>query len=196
MRGTLWLKGHRESIVPLGARADNRRTPSGGWDSACVCGWRGSNWTHASMARDEYRGHVNNILSHGLFKCCRCGVEKPLEEMRKDYRYMCIVCFSKSGNDWARRNPTESVGHKRKYHLMKKFGITIQEFRDLLVKQNGGCAICESPIFEEDSSAHIDHDHSHGAVRGLLCFNCNVGLGSFKDNVEALASAIFYLRGY
>ncbi len=57
--------------------------------------------------------------------------------------------------------------------------------------QNGLCAMCR-----DGPAAHVDHDHVSGQVRGLLCFNCNAGLGLFKDRTVVLAAAITYLRNH
>jgi hypothetical protein len=72
-----------------------------------------------------------------------------------------------------------------------KYGLTKMNFRRLLKHQDYRCAICPVPI---DDSAHVDHDHKTGVVRGLLCLHCNVGLGFFRDDIETLKSAIEYLE--
>jgi hypothetical protein len=58
----------------------------------------------------------------------------------------------------------------------------------MLAEQGGLCAICKSA-----PAVHVDHDHATGAVRALLCFNCNGGLGQFKDDPETLHAAAFYV---
>lgn len=63
--------------------------------------------------------------------------------------------------------------------------------------QDGLCAICKAPETPEPKgNLHVDHDHTSGRVRGLLCFPCNAGLGSFKDDIERLEAAIEYLKMY
>jgi hypothetical protein len=59
----------------------------------------------------------------------------------------------------------------------------------MLEAQDGVCAICRSA-----PAVHVDHDHATGAVRALLCFNCNGGLGQFKDNPQALHAAAYYVQ--
>ena len=83
--------------------------------------------------------------------------------------------------------------HARSTKLMKAYGITHQDYLDL--KGNGGCFICGNECPSGRSLA-IDHDHKLGHIRGLLCVNCNKGLGNFKDNVQLLSQAIQYLRFY
>jgi hypothetical protein len=72
--------------------------------------------------------------------------------------------------------------------LRRRYGITALEADAMLAKQGGLCAICKSA-----PAAHVDHDHATGAVRALLCFNCNGGLGQFKDNPETLHAAAYYV---
>lgn len=69
------------------------------------------------------------------------------------------------------------------------YGITALDYEELLEFQQGVCGICR----KESQALEIDHDHSTGQVRGLLCRNCNLGLGMFKDDIERLGLAIVYL---
>ena len=66
-------------------------------------------------------------------------------------------------------------GGTREYHLRRRYGIGEKEFQELLAEQGGVCAICGAP-----DPQHLDHDHRTGWVRGILCFNCNGGLGQFQ----------------
>jgi hypothetical protein len=72
--------------------------------------------------------------------------------------------------------------------------LTRYQYELLLVAQSFKCAICGVPAVEFDRLLAVDHDHSTGAVRGLLCNHCNIGIGNFKEDVAFLASAIIYLR--
>lgn len=71
-----------------------------------------------------------------------------------------------------------------------RYGITVEEFARMEATQGFTCAICPEPL---GPSPHIDHCHTEGHVRGLLCSSCNLGLGHFRDDIEALSSAIRYL---
>jgi hypothetical protein len=64
------------------------------------------------------------------------------------------------------------------------------EFEEMLAAQQGRCAICGAR-----DPQHLDHDRRTGWVRGILCFNCNGGLGQFRDSPELLSEAITYLKG-
>lgn len=77
--------------------------------------------------------------------------------------------------------------------LKKRFGITLDDFNNMLEKQDHVCAICHNPQHTDNSLA-VDHCHSTNKVRGLLCTNCNKLLGHAKDNQETLLSAVEYLR--
>jgi hypothetical protein len=78
----------------------------------------------------------------------------------------------------------------RKWRLREKYDMTEGEYDALVERQDGRCAICaERP----DDRLHVDHDHDTGAVRGLLCLNCNIGLGYYADDPDRMASAAFYL---
>ncbi|MGH9033187.1 MAG: endonuclease VII domain-containing protein, partial [Acidimicrobiia bacterium] len=68
-------------------------------------------------------------------------------------------------------------------------GIGATEVVELVKNQGGRCPICGKPDPE-----HVDHDHVTNQVRGVLCFNCNGGLGQFRDDMQALRNAIEYLE--
>ena len=76
----------------------------------------------------------------------------------------------------------------------KKYGITPRIYNELFDKQDGCCAICGVHQSELPYTLCIDHDHITGKVRGLLCNNCNTGIGRFKDREELLEKALNYLR--
>lgn len=83
-------------------------------------------------------------------------------------------------------------------YLLKEYGIDLAEYRRLLVTQNFRCAICggEGFLMREHHWCKlvIDHDHKTGQVRGLLCHNCNRGLGLFHDSPATLVAAADYLK--
>ncbi|MGH8601525.1 MAG: endonuclease VII domain-containing protein [Gammaproteobacteria bacterium] len=81
-------------------------------------------------------------------------------------------------------------------HGLKKFGLTVAEYESLLKSQGGVCAICKRlPQLANRRTKRlgVDHEHSSGRIRGLLCDDCNISLGKFKDNVVLLLNAIHYL---
>ena len=92
----------------------------------------------------------------------------------------------------ARRAKPEAKRRARAEHLMRKFGLTIEQYDAMLKAQGGGCFICGRPP-REDISLHVDHDHSTGKVRGILCFRCNNALADFNEDAAVLRKAIGYL---
>jgi len=99
--------------------------------------------------------------------------------------------------DW--RRDYAASGRKgengRRYHLKKKYGLTVEQYDEMLLAQGGGCAICGRPP-RPDIALYVDHDHATGQVRGLSCFRCNNALGDFNDDPALLASAAAYLDGH
>ena len=90
-----------------------------------------------------------------------------------------------------KRHPKEETPQLR-YWYKTKYGITIEEYKKMLKKQNGKCAICG----EESKGGRlaVDHNHSTNKVRSLLCYHCNWGIGHFKENLDLLEKAIEYLK--
>lgn len=83
------------------------------------------------------------------------------------------------------------------YELKRNYGLSSEKYQKLLDHQNGTCAICgkeeKIEIKGKLLSLAVDHCHTSGDVRGLLCNNCNRGLGLFNDSIESLTNAISYL---
>jgi hypothetical protein len=78
--------------------------------------------------------------------------------------------------------------------LKQKFGINRDQYEVMLNQQNGVCAICNEYEIVPNRSLSVDHDHNTGKVRGLLCSNCNPGIGKFKEKIELLEKAVEYLK--
>lgn len=80
--------------------------------------------------------------------------------------------------------------------LRRTYGITLEQYNQMLEDQDGVCAICGKPDEVEGRRMAVDHNHDTGEVRGLLCGTCNRGLGNFQDNIEMLEKAKDYLVKY
>ena len=123
-------------------------------------------------------------------RCPSCGEHKPIDEFprnrstRDGRGAYCKPCHNRQG----RENKIKNHGGTRHYHLKRRYGITGDEAAAMLAAQGGLCAICR-----ERPADHVDHDHLSGRVRALLCFNCNGGLGQFRDDRELLLAAVEYL---
>jgi len=83
---------------------------------------------------------------------------------------------------------------KNDAHIRRKYGITQKQYDDMLMQQDNGCAICGKTEEPDGRRLAIDHCHATGKVRGVLCNNCNNGLGAFGDNIEGMKKAIQYLQ--
>lgn len=91
----------------------------------------------------------------------------------------------------------EPIGVRRQ-KLKSSYGITLEQYAEMLVAQNGVCAICAKPetVIHRNilNPLGVDHDHETGKIRGLLCRKCNSGLGNFNDDPNLMVKAISYLR--
>lgn len=121
--------------------------------------------------------------------------------IREKHRKYYINNYSKVRAIQTAYKQNESVRKHAKIYqanwgLQKNFGLTIDDYNQILKKQNGVCAIC----FKKSEKAkgrwgklYVDHCHKTGKIRGLLCNRCNLGLGHFEDSPELLFSATNYL---
>ena len=103
--------------------------------------------------------------------------------------------YNQSMNEWRAHNPDKVT----KYKWKERYGITPEQYTELFVGQKGCCAICGNPEIAKHNKTQkiqklaVDHCHKSGKVRGLLCQDCNRGLGKFYDDTSRLAKAINYL---
>lgn len=89
---------------------------------------------------------------------------------------------------WAKKN----VVSIRKTKFKRKYNLLYEDWLKMWESQNGKCAIC-GKSFSKPSNACVDHNHETGNVRGLICKNCNFGIGYFKDNPKFIFRAFEYL---
>lgn len=92
--------------------------------------------------------------------------------------------------EWYYANKKKFKSYEKKY----KYGITEEEYQQMVVKQQGVCKICNNPPVKFKPVLYVDHDHETGKVRGLLCHFCNAGIGMLKDSPALLKRAIKYLK--
>lgn len=144
------------------------------------------------------------LLTLSSKKCACCGEVKPTTEFIKrknrekwGFNSYCKVCKKKKHHEYYLDN-TEKYKKLARNRDLKKYGITLEDQEQMLREQNNKWAICGKEIFLFGSSkkltAHVDHDHKTDKVRGLLCQECNTGLGKFMDNTDYLLSAVSYLK--
>lgn len=140
--------------------------------------------------------------------CETCGAEfRPL---RSKQRWCTPQCYRQSQHyrdQLAETNRKRRLAHaadpsKRRADNFKqnirKYGLTVAEFEAKLAAQGGRCMICAKPPklngIRAASRLHVDHDHATGAVRDLICTNCNQGLGYFKDDPVLMRAAAEYIE--
>jgi hypothetical protein len=100
-----------------------------------------------------------------------------------------------NANRRRRRQDPVRKRRERDGHLRRTFGITIDEYEAMFDAQGGRCGICRREP-HPTISLHVDHDHERGHLRGLICFDCNAGLGKFRDRRRLLAAALRYLDAH
>ncbi len=143
--------------------------------------------------------------------CLKCNIKKAKSDFythaTNGYSSWCKSCTKAQVKEYRRKNPDKIKALKEKYketrkeirkpserrnHLRMKYGITEKEYKEIYDKQKGSCILCDKSV--PYRKLHIDHCHNTGKIRGLLCHNCNLGLGLFKDNIDVLGKAIKYLK--
>lgn len=123
--------------------------------------------------------------------CTRCGVFKPLTafHIHKSCRYgvepMCKACRLEKRRQYSRDHPDRV----RNTDLRVRYGITLEQHREMLAVQAGRCAICG----RAEKKLMVDHNHTTGQVRSLLCHLCNTMIGCARESAEILVRAAAYL---
>lgn len=150
--------------------------------------------------------------------CTDCKIEKPITEFGKQGQHKdglnswCKKCMSKrqkiyqkkyraSGkanvtrNKWYNNNRKKYNRMLLKSHLKRHYGITVEQYEQMLANQNCVCAICKKPETSKNRKyLAVDHNHKTGKIRGLVCNTCNCLLGFAKDDPNILQIAGEYLK--
>lgn len=185
-----YILGHRRQIAPATPVPMPRRSPEGGWKVSCVCGWQGGNVQKRIDGEQRYRDHLATVQP----TCGACDKTFNRADMSKGSPHLCKPCAKEKFDAWRKANPSKWLRSRRNSYLKKEYGITVDEYEALLASQGGLCAICSKP--PDDSRGyrpHVDHCHATGRVRGILCYGCNSGIGSLKDDPEIVRKALTYL---
>lgn len=138
----------------------------------------------------------NKRAADGLaYECKSCKKQKDAEWYKNYYKNN-PGGFSK----WQQENPEKAKKAKRDRHLQSLYGLSRVEYEQLATKQNNLCAICKKPesIINKKTgltkNLSVDHCHSTGKIRGLLCGNCNTAIGLLKENIVTCKAVISYLK--
>lgn len=134
--------------------------------------------------------------------CRRCLSYKEASEYTKATRNSdglqsyCKSCADEYRKEYQIKNP--EAGTDR--HYRRVFGVGLLSIRELLATQDNKCKLCERTLSMVNgrgfsSIAHVDHCHSTGKIRGILCGHCNTALGKLGDSVEAIERVLKYVKG-
>lgn len=129
-------------------------------------------------------------------RCARCNIVKNADKFwkdkdRKDGLYSwCIPCTKTYKRIKKYFHTKEQT---REQHLKRTYGLTLEQYDEILEQQNGVCAICGG-VNKSGNRLHVDHNHGTEKIRGLLCLKCNILIGNAEDNIIILQSAINYLK--
>jgi len=136
--------------------------------------------------------------------CTVCKVAKPFEDFYDGYKAKkqrdvvnkkyphsrCKDCDHARVKVYHKNNRAKVTKQQLISHRRREYGLTEEEYNNMVLSQNNLCAICNKP---SNKTLHIDHDHVTGRVRGLLCSNCNLGIGLLEEDLVVLNRAIEYL---
>lgn len=145
------------------------------------------------------------FLKKGLKYCPGCAIVKPTDEFYRNkdkFAPHCKECCKTLRNERnsrpevkeARRREYLSNRDKRKCQkLQRNYGITLEQYDEKLIQQNGQCSICGLTPEKNGKALAVDHDHKTGKVRDLLCNNCNVAVGFLKEDISLCEKIRDYL---
>lgn len=141
------------------------------------------------------------IVKDGFQYCPTCRQELPFNLFgsnvsRSNFLNMyCKKCTNTQNKQQYYKKNTEDIRAK---YIQLTYNLSWEDYVNMFANQDGKCAICNTDIFlaanDRNKTAHIDHAHENGKIRGLLCGNCNVSLGGFNDDVKIMQNAIDYIN--
>lgn len=157
---------------------------------------------HCNIEKELSEFHFDKKAKDGLRSTCKLCRNQEQSHLRM-IKYNNDLIYRKKVNDYNKiqqnkrnkNNPLYSINIR----LKSLYGIDLNQYNKLLRNQNGLCAICHQTEIQKDIKGkikrlHVDHCHITGKVRGLLCSECNTGLGKFRENITYLTTAINYLK--
>lgn len=123
------------------------------------------------------------LKASGLKECNRCKEIKPDSYSFHVRKGLCKDCIGPLWN-------LSKKERARNQQLLREYGISLDGYRKMLEEQGGKCKICH----KTPKVLVVDHSHSTGQIRGLLCHGCNIGIGNLKESAVILAAAAEYLK--
>ena len=141
------------------------------------------------VTKDQFE----ELRINGNKSCKRYAIKNPDKIYKRNKRYY--------DNNREREIERAKIKYKenpelsRDKLLKRRFGITIKKYDEILKSQKGVCAICKSDCPSGKNLA-VDHCHKTGQIRGLLCFNCNLGIANLKESKEIFHKAAEYVEKF
>lgn len=181
---------------PFSQYTKDKHRPDGR-DSRCrkckkvaIAGWKKQDTKARKLARAQKKGLRLVLKSNGQKICAHCGEVKSLDSFylstKRGLFSECKQCAAKKAKSPKWRKSASDC------RLRSKYGLLREDFDQILLNQQNKCKICGEEFLK---TPNIDHCHKTGTLRGLLCRQCNQGLGLFKDSPNILISAAAYLQG-
>lgn len=135
--------------------------------------------------------------------CTKCKVTKSKTEFyshkhtKDKLASLCKSCYKENEINWKINNPEAYKESCRRRNLKKKFGITLEEYETMYTAQHGKCACCgEEKQNTGINGLVVDHDHTTGKVRKLLCSSCNTALGLLKEDKNIINNLLKYVEDH
>jgi Recombination endonuclease VII len=174
----------------------------------------GMHYRRLRLNGDPHVARTAVVIADGKKMCTQCKMTMPLESFFRNKRTRdgrgtwCKSCHTAhvlakraldpeawrasaraNAQRWRDANKEESARRVRAAHLMKNYGLTVEQYDELLERQDGRCGLCH----QELTTQALDHDHETGAVRGIIHTRCNLALALLGDSLEGVQRALDYL---
>tara|TARA_R110002012_G_scaffold319815_1_gene541427 strand:- start:83 stop:616 length:534 start_codon:yes stop_codon:yes gene_type:complete len=157
------------------------------------------NKDHREKNKEAYKAYNKDYREKN--KEARVAYNKAYRERNKESRAAYNKVYRERNKEalavrrkaYNAENKEARAAYNKAFYMLRKYGITLAEKKEMLNEQGNKCKICLQE-FNDKVVSCVDHCHTMGKIRGLLCRQCNVGLGNFKDNPLALVKAAEYLK--
>nr|WSX52706.1 endonuclease VII domain-containing protein [Streptomyces sp. NBC_00974] len=179
--GTKWCRGCSRD-VPLSGFASDRNRGDGLQPRcrSCVAAYGADHYRRRQAALGKVVKERVEVPP-GWKLCRRCGEVKPHAEWHKN---------ATASDGLGTRCKACKAVQSRAGHLKRSYGMTEADRDEMIAAQGGVCLICK-----KRAAVHVDHCHTTGRVRGVLCFNCNTAIGKLGDDPDAARRVVSYLEG-
>jgi len=152
---------------------------------------------------DQFWKQTQNYNQSGVTSRCKACLiianraryhrdKDKIKVRQKDYRQRNKAAISARSKKWRTENQDKLLSARLKYH----YGLSLVDYNQMLVEQNNRCFCCPKEYNGFKDPLHVDHCHTSGKVRRLLCKHCNMVLGAVKESKETLQNLIKYLERF